>query len=115
MGSTTRGPKAKIELKLVLRQVRFLPGRKHFNFLIGQKVMTSSQRFFNPRCYDGSHINDGEDTFEMFLTKAKEIKPKKESLVLYLSVITVLKTTRKISSPKRDCSEFFSWTNYTRS
>ena len=34
--------------------------------------------FLTPRCYYGSHVNDGEDTFETFLTKVKEIKQKKE-------------------------------------
>ena len=71
------------ELKLVVLEaegVRFLPpGGKIFQFSDrpkGDDLVTAL--FLTPRCYDGPHVNDGEDTFEMFLTKAKEIKQKKE-------------------------------------
>ena len=71
------------ELKLVVLEaegVRFLPpGGKTFQFSDrpkGDDLVTAL--FLTPRCYDGSHVNDGEDTFEMFLTKVKEIKQKKE-------------------------------------
>ena len=71
------------ELKLVVLDaegVRYLPpGGKTFQFSDrpkGDDLVTAL--FLTPRCYDGSHVNDGEDTFEMFLTKVKEIKQKKE-------------------------------------
>tara|TARA_B100001121_G_scaffold62860_1_gene55149 strand:+ start:110 stop:811 length:702 start_codon:yes stop_codon:yes gene_type:complete len=71
------------ELKLVVLEaegVRFLPpGGKTFQFSDrpkGDDLVTAL--FLTPRCYDGPHVNDGEDTFEMFLTKVKEIKQKKE-------------------------------------
>ena len=71
------------ELKLVILKpegVRFLPpGGKTFQFSDrpkGDDLVTAL--FLTPRCYDGPHVNDGEDTFEMFLTKVKEIKQNKE-------------------------------------
>ena len=71
------------ELKLVVLKaegVRFLPpGGKTFQFSDrpkGDDLVTAL--FLTPRCYDGKHINDGEDSFEMFLTKVREIKQKKE-------------------------------------
>ena len=71
------------ELKLVVLEpegVRFLPpGGKTFQFSDrpkGDDLVTAL--FLTPRCYDGPHVNDGEDTFEMFLIKVKEIKQKKE-------------------------------------
>ena len=71
------------ELKLVVLEaegVRFLPpGGKTFQFSNrpkGDDLVTAL--FLTPHCYDGPHANDGEDTFEMFLTKEKEIKQKKE-------------------------------------
>ena len=71
------------ELKLVVLRsegLRFLPaGEKVFQFADrpqGDDLITAL--FLSPRCYDGKYVNDGEDTFEMFLIKAKEIKQKKE-------------------------------------
>ena len=71
------------ELKLVVLEaegVRFLPpGGKTFQFSDrpkGDDLVTAL--FLTPRCYDGEHVNDGEDTFEIFLTKVREIKQKKE-------------------------------------
>ena len=71
------------ELKLVVlgsEGVRFLPaGDKVFQFTDrpkGDDLVTAL--FLTPRCYAGRYVNDGEDTFEMFLIKAKEIKQKKE-------------------------------------
>ena len=71
------------ELKVVVLEsegIHFLPpGGKTFQFSNrpkGDDLVTAL--FLTPRCYDGTHVNDGEDTFEMFLTKAKEIKQKKE-------------------------------------
>ena len=71
------------ELKLVVLEpegVRFLPpGGKVFQFSDrpkGDDLVTAI--FLTTRCYDGPSVNDGEDTFEMFLIKVKEIKQKKE-------------------------------------
>ena len=71
------------ELKLVVLRsegLRFLPaGEKVFQFADrpqGDDLITAL--FLSPRCYDGKYVNDGEDTFEMFLIKAKEIKQNKE-------------------------------------
>ena len=71
------------ELKVVVLEsegIHFLPpGGKTFQFSNrpkGDDLVTAL--FLTPRCYDGTHVNDGEDTFEMFLIKAKEIKQKKE-------------------------------------
>ena len=71
------------ELKVVVLEsegIRFLlPGGKTFQFTDrpkGDDLVTAL--FLTPGCYDGTRVNDGEDTFEMFLTKAKEIKQKKE-------------------------------------
>ena len=71
------------ELKLVVLRaegVRILPaGDKVFRFADrpqGDDLVTAL--FLTPRCYDGKYVNDGEDTFEMFLIKAKEIKQKEE-------------------------------------
>ena len=71
------------ELKVVVLEsegIRFLlPGGKTFQFTDrpkGDDLVTAL--FLTPGCYDGTRVNDGEDTFEIFLTKAKEIKQKKE-------------------------------------
>jgi len=71
------------ELKLVVLRsegLRFLPaGEKVFQFANrpkGDDLVTAL--FLTPSCYDGKYVNDGEDTFDMFLIKAKEIKQKKE-------------------------------------
>ena len=71
------------ELKVVVLEsegIRFLPpGGETFQFADrpkGDDLVTAL--FLTPRCYDGTHVNDGEDTFEVFLTKVKEIKQKKE-------------------------------------
>tara|TARA_B100001029_G_scaffold133426_1_gene112311 strand:- start:32 stop:730 length:699 start_codon:yes stop_codon:yes gene_type:complete len=71
------------ELKFLVLEskgVRFLPpGGKTFQFTDrpkGDDLVTAL--FLTPRCYDGKHVNDGEDTFEMFLTKVKEIKQKEK-------------------------------------
>ena len=79
----TRSESKDHELKLVVlgsEGVRFLPaGDKVFQFANrpqGNDLVTAL--FLTPGCYDGKYVNDGEDTFEMFLIKAKEIKQKKE-------------------------------------
>ncbi len=71
------------ELKLVVLGsdgVRFLPpGGKVFQFADrpkGDDLVTAL--FLTPSCYRGKYVNDGEDTFEMFLIKVKHVKPKKE-------------------------------------